>query len=107
MPGVKKLHQESENVSKGEYIFGHLFGAIGILVGDSRKWFSLPLFMNLQDGIQTILGWKQAGAESERLSHIVQMIEQPPPEKRQIGQTEGTLLDSCCRFSNHHRSPVR
>ncbi|KAF6614393.1 hypothetical protein J2W97_004238 [Paenibacillus jamilae] len=33
MPGVKKLHQESENVSKGEYIFRHLFGAIGILVG--------------------------------------------------------------------------
>ncbi|MET3210297.1 UNVERIFIED_CONTAM: hypothetical protein ABIC26_003247, partial [Paenibacillus sp. PvR008] len=55
MPGVKKLHQESENVSKGNYIFGHLFGAIGILVGDSRKWFCLPLFMNLQDGIQTIL----------------------------------------------------
>ncbi|NEW09870.1 hypothetical protein GK047_28625 [Paenibacillus sp. SYP-B3998] len=25
----KKLHQESENVSKGEYIFGHLFGVIG------------------------------------------------------------------------------
>ncbi|MHB0883935.1 hypothetical protein ACYCSE_05315 [Paenibacillus sp. SEL1] len=23
MPGVKKLHQKSENVSKGEYIFGH------------------------------------------------------------------------------------
>ncbi|RUS45009.1 transposase, partial [Cohnella sp. AR92] len=31
MPGVKKLHQESENDAKGEYIFGHLFGAIGIL----------------------------------------------------------------------------
>src|SRR5699024_4754235 len=29
MPGVKKLHQESEDSSKGEYIFGHLFGAIG------------------------------------------------------------------------------
>ncbi|WP_342478707.1 hypothetical protein NYE24_11450 [Paenibacillus sp. FSL H7-0350] len=37
MPGVKKLYQGSENVSKKDYIFGHLFGAIGILVGDSRK----------------------------------------------------------------------
>ncbi|WP_202800149.1 transposase [Paenibacillus elgii] len=37
MPGVKKLHQESENVSKGEYIFGHLFGAIGILAGTPQK----------------------------------------------------------------------
>ncbi|MHA6529649.1 hypothetical protein [Paenibacillus sp. BAC0078] len=76
MPGVKKLHQEYENVSKGEYIFGHLFGAIGILISDSRKWFCLPLFMNLQDGIQTILSWKKTDYESESPSHVVQMIEQ-------------------------------
>ncbi|WP_234541851.1 transposase [Paenibacillus pseudetheri] len=86
MPGVKKLHQESENVSKGEYIFGHLFGAIGILVGDSRKWFCLPLFMNLQDGIQTILGWKQTDAEPERPSHVVQMIEQGFEAAKGFGQ---------------------
>lgn len=76
MPGVKKLHQESENVSKGDYIFGHLFGAIGILIGDSSKWFCLPLFMNLQDGIQPIPGWKKSANEGENPSHIVQMIEQ-------------------------------
>ena len=75
MPGVKKLHQESENVSKGEYIFGHLFGAIGVLAGTSRKWFCLPLFMNLQDGVKTILGWHTAD-EDEQSSHVVQMIEQ-------------------------------
>ncbi|WP_317952425.1 transposase [Paenibacillus chitinolyticus] len=56
MPGVKKLHQESENSSKAEYIFGQLFGAIGILIGSPRKWFCLPLFMNLQDGVKTIFG---------------------------------------------------
>lgn len=76
MPGVKKLHQESENSSKGEYIFGHLFGAIGILTGTPQKWFCLPLFMNLQDGVNTILGWRQADEETERPSHVVQMIEQ-------------------------------
>ncbi|WP_233277443.1 hypothetical protein [Paenibacillus durus] len=75
MPGVKKLHQESENVSKGEYIFGHLFGAIRILAGTPQKWFCLPLFMNLQDGIQTILGWKRTD-EEEQPSHVVHMIEQ-------------------------------
>jgi len=31
MPGVKSLHQESDNSSKGEYIHGQLFGGIGIL----------------------------------------------------------------------------
>lgn len=39
MPGVKKLHQESENSSKADYIFGHLFGAVGILMGTLEKWF--------------------------------------------------------------------
>ncbi|WP_157685392.1 transposase [Paenibacillus donghaensis] len=86
MPGVKKLHQESENVSKGEYIFGHLFGAIGILAGTPRKWFCLPLFMNLQDGIQTILNWKKTDNKSEPSSHVVQMIEQGFQAAKVFGQ---------------------
>ena len=75
MPGVKKLHQESENSSKGEYIFGHLFGAIGILAGTPEKWFCLPLFMNLQDGVKTIFGWSKQ-PEERQASHVVQMIDQ-------------------------------
>lgn len=75
MPGVKKLRQESENSSKGEYIFGHLFGAIGILAGTSQKWFCLPLFINLQDGVKTILGWGKQPEECQA-SHVVQMIDQ-------------------------------
>lgn len=35
MPGVKKLFQESENPAKPEYIHGHMFGSLGILVGAS------------------------------------------------------------------------
>lgn len=77
MPGVKKMHQESENSSKGEYIFGHLFGAVGVLAGTSAKWFCLPLFMNLQDGVKTIWNWgASAKAESKTDSHVVQMIGQ-------------------------------
>jgi len=30
MPEVKKLHQDSENVGKSKYIFGHQFGMAGI-----------------------------------------------------------------------------
>jgi hypothetical protein len=84
MPGVKKLHQESENVSKGEYIFGHLFGAIGILAGTPQKWFCLPLFMNLQDGVKAILDW---GVSSEKspVSHVVQMIDQAFVATRTFG----------------------
>lgn len=37
MPGVKKLHQESSNSGKAPYIFGHHFGAIGIVSGWVKK----------------------------------------------------------------------
>jgi len=37
MPGVKKLFQESEDSSKPEYIFGHMFGGLGILAGSLSK----------------------------------------------------------------------
>jgi len=39
IPGVKKLHQESDNSSKAPYIYGHHFGALGILAGWVKKRF--------------------------------------------------------------------
>lgn len=52
MPGVKKLHQDSENSGKASYIFGHLFGCIGILASNTDKILCIPLFMTIQDGIK-------------------------------------------------------
>ncbi|MBS3757012.1 MAG: hypothetical protein KGY56_15055 [Desulfobacterales bacterium] len=37
MPGVKKLHQESDNSGKAPYIYGHHYGAIGLLAGWVKK----------------------------------------------------------------------
>jgi hypothetical protein len=37
MPGVKKLHQESENSGKAPYIFGHHHGVIGLMAGWVKK----------------------------------------------------------------------
>ena len=68
MPGVKKLHQESENSSKANYIFGHLFGAVGVLIGTPDKWFCLPLFLQLQDGVKTIFGWTSPTERQECLA---------------------------------------
>ena len=73
MPGVKKQFQESENSSKPEYIFGHLFGGIGVLAGNVAKSYCIPLIINLQDGIHTIQNWRKETPSS--LSHVVQMIE--------------------------------
>lgn len=74
MPGVKKLHQESENSSKAEYIFGHMFGGVGVLIGAfSTKMFCVPLSMKIHDGVKAIRKWDKSD-ETEG-SHIVQMIE--------------------------------
>ena len=50
MPGVKKLHQESENSGKAEWIFGHHFGVVGLLAGSLEKLFCIPLAAELHEG---------------------------------------------------------
>ncbi|QKY71707.1 transposase [Lentibacillus sp. CBA3610] len=94
MPGIKKLHQESENNSKGEYIFGHLFGAIGILMGSSQKLFCLPLFINLQDGVKTFQDWENTNEQTaeHQGTHVVQMIKQAAVASAQFGKSI-VLLD--------------
>lgn len=73
MPGVKKLHQESEDSSKGEYIFGHLFGAVGVVIGSIKHNLCVPLRMSIQDGLQAAAKWNNSPIPSS--SHVVQMIE--------------------------------
>ncbi|MCX7841483.1 MAG: hypothetical protein N2489_00200 [Clostridia bacterium] len=53
MPGVKKLHQESENAGKAEYILGHQNGMLGIL-SKGKTHQCIPLDIELQDGINEI-----------------------------------------------------
>ena len=50
MPGVKKLHQESENSGKAPWIFGHHFGVVGMLAGGLEKLFCIPLACELHEG---------------------------------------------------------
>jgi len=42
MPGVKRLHQESDNSGKAAYIYGHHHGVIGILAGWVKKNLLYP-----------------------------------------------------------------
>jgi hypothetical protein len=57
MPGVKRLHQESNNSGKPPYIFGHHFGVLGILAGSAtRKIFCVPLRAWLQEGLGKLAG---------------------------------------------------
>lgn len=51
MPGVKGLHQESSDVSKPEWIRGHYFSALGLLMGRGAALFAAPVAFKLHDGI--------------------------------------------------------
>ena len=54
MPGVKGLHQESENVNKAEWIRGHYFSALALLLGQGPALFAAPVSLKLHDGIAPI-----------------------------------------------------
>ena len=60
MPGVKKLFQESENSAKPEYIHGHMFGGLGILVGSVTEWACIPCPSGFMTVSQAALEWKGA-----------------------------------------------
>ncbi len=49
MPSVKKHHQESENSSKAEYMFGHDFGTIGILT-NAKSMNCVPIDIEIHGG---------------------------------------------------------
>jgi len=50
MPAVKKLHQESQNNSKPEYIFGHSCQAAALVVAAASSYFALPLCCRIHEG---------------------------------------------------------
>jgi hypothetical protein len=52
MPGVKYLHQESLNNTKAEYIMGHSFQVISLLVtAHTGQVFAVPLFSRICEGL--------------------------------------------------------
>ena len=91
MPGVKKHHQESENQSKATYIFGHLFGGVGILIGNTKKLFCLPLSLRIHDGLKPVAQWTKDEVKAQ--SHIVQMIHQAHRVTKFTGKRALLLLD--------------
>ena len=51
MPGVKKLHQESDSNTKPEYIFGHSCQAVAVLMQALSTVFAVPLACRIHEGV--------------------------------------------------------
>ncbi len=84
MPGVKKLHQESEDNSKAEYIYGHMFGCIGVILKSGLQQFCLPLTMSIQCGLKEVAQWSDKNPEYA-LSHIVQIVQNAYHAAKKLG----------------------
>jgi hypothetical protein len=99
MPAVKKLHQDSENVGKSEYIFGHQFGMIGILA-EGPTTQCVPLNIDLHDGIDEIKALKNDSSgqvTSETLPRencIVKMIQMVGTYVKSTSEPVIFLLDA-------------
>lgn len=52
MPGVKTLHQESENNNKAEYILGHSCQCISLLSRVGKTFFAIPLASRIHEGFK-------------------------------------------------------
>lgn len=51
MPAVKKLHQESDNNTKPEFIFGHSCQTIGLIVRAASSFLAVPLACRIHEGV--------------------------------------------------------
>jgi hypothetical protein len=71
MPAVTTLHQESETGSKPSYFRGHHWGCIGILMRACDKYFAVPLWANIQEGLTLLAG----SDEKRHLHKTVQIVE--------------------------------
>ena len=55
------MAQESETQSKPEFIHGHMYGGVTMIISrsshDASNLFAIPLVLQLQSGITHILKW--------------------------------------------------
>lgn len=51
MPAVKLLHQESDANTKPEFIMGHSFQAVALLVCAAKSTFAVPLASRIHEGV--------------------------------------------------------
>ena len=74
MPGIKKHHQESENSSKAEYIYGHDIGVIGTLTKGSIM-HCVPLDVEIHGGSDDVNALSNPEiAESTSNYKLLQMV---------------------------------
>lgn len=105
MPGVKKLFQESENVSKAPFIFGHMFGGLAAYASNNTQSFALPLSMEIQDGLAMTSSW-ESGDSFRKASHVVRMVENAYEAANHLGNAIVVLDRYLLTFSQEKKNLI-
>ena len=77
MPAVKKLHQQSTNNTKPEFIYGHSCQAIALLVGCTQSFFALPLTCRIHEGL--VLSNRQTKTLLDKMIDLLRSLTIPIP----------------------------
>jgi hypothetical protein len=77
MPAVKKLHQESANNTKPEFIYGHSCQALALLVGCAQSFFALPITCRIHEGI--VFSNRQTKSLLDKMVDLVRSLTIPMP----------------------------
>jgi hypothetical protein len=77
MPAVKKLHQQSTNNTKPEFIYGHSCQAIALLVGYAQSFFALPLTCRIHEGL--VFSNRQTKTLLDKMIDLLRFLTIPIP----------------------------
>ena len=90
MPAATTLHQDSETGSKPSYFRGHHWGCIGILMQACDKYFAVPLWANIQEGLALFT----KSGNSKPLSKTIQIVEMAKQVALAMGTPAYPVLDA-------------
>ena len=74
MPGIQILHQDSQNSGKPEFIAGHNYGQVSVIITNGSESRSLPLMTRLQEPPPKQEGKKQKDDHKSLVAQEVSLI---------------------------------
>ena len=89
MPAVTTLHQDSETSAKPTFFRGHHWGCIGMLVQACDKFFAIPLWANIQEGLDGI-----AHTDETKHPKTIRIVHMAQQAARAMGERAYLVLDA-------------
>jgi hypothetical protein len=90
MPAVTTLHQDSETASKPSFFRGHHWGCVGMLVQACGKYFAMPLWANIQEGLTLF----KSSVDRQTLPKTIQIVEMAQRVALAMGIEAYLVLDA-------------